>query len=133
MDIEGRHIIIDAFYCNPSLLNDRFFLERLLIKAAAAANMEILYSYFHQFQPYGVTGMLILSTSHLSIHTWPERAYASLDFYTCGTTDPIFQVEYLLEKLESKKATVYPIERGIEKTQTIFLKTYHYLKGENEE
>jgi S-adenosylmethionine decarboxylase len=98
------------------------FLEQLLMETAAAANMDILHSYFHQFQPHGVTGILTLSTSHLSIHTWPEHAYASLDFYTCGNTDPSFYVELLLERLESKKAMVYPIVRGIEKTQTIFLK-----------
>jgi S-adenosylmethionine decarboxylase len=119
LNVEGKHIIIDAFECDSSLLNNMTHLEQLLTKAAQDAGMEILYSYFYQFTPQGITGMLILSTSHISIHTWPEEGYASLDFYTCGEHDPMGQVEFLLKGLFSKRAMIYPIARGVAQPQLI--------------
>ncbi|WP_043904813.1 adenosylmethionine decarboxylase [Parageobacillus genomosp. 1] len=122
MNVEGKHIIIDAFECDSSLLNNRTYLEQLLTKAAQNAGMEVLYSYFYQFIPQGITGMLILSTSHISIHTWPEEGYASLDFYTCGEQDPIDQVESLLKGISSKRAMIYSISRGAAQPQRILHK-----------
>lgn len=116
---EGKHIIIDAFECASAHLNDIKFLEEMCKKAALDADMEILYSYFHQFEPQGVTGVLVLSTSHLSIHTWPEEGYASLDFYTCGTLELTPQVDYLIKELSSKRAMVYSISRGVSYPQLI--------------
>lgn len=116
---EGKHIIIDAFECDSIHLNDIKFLEDMCKKAALDANMEILYSYFHQFEPQGVTGVLVLSTSHLSIHTWPEEGYVSLDFYTCGTLELTPQVEFLIKELSSKQAMVYSISRGVSYPQLI--------------
>lgn len=104
----------------------------MCIKAAKDADMEILSSHFHQFEPQGVTGILLLSTSHLSIHTWPEEGYASLDFYTCGDQDLNGQVEYLLEELSSKKAMVCSIFRGVSYPQLIKfdeISTVNIFKG----
>ncbi|MEH7238298.1 adenosylmethionine decarboxylase [Bacillus sp. JJ1562] len=119
MKIEGKHIIIDAFECDSSYLNDIIKIEKMCIKAAKDADMEVLSSHFHQFEPQGLTGILVLSTSHLSIHTWPEERYASLDFYTCGDQDLNGQVEYLLKELSSKKAMVSSISRGVFNPQLI--------------
>jgi S-adenosylmethionine decarboxylase proenzyme len=96
--------------------------------------MEILYAYFYQFHPQGVTGMLVLSTSHISIHTWPEERYASLDFYTCGEQDPIDQVESLFKGLSSKKAMIYSISRGVTQPQLISCKEmtpFDYSRGDS--
>ncbi|WP_031409549.1 adenosylmethionine decarboxylase [Geobacillus vulcani] len=112
MNIEGKHIIIDAFECDPARLNHIVHLEQLLAKAAQEAGMTVLYSYFHPFQPQGITGMLVLSTSHLSVHTWPEERYASFDFYTCGEHDPTDQVECLLKGIGAKRAVIYAVPRG---------------------
>ncbi|MEO2078608.1 MAG: adenosylmethionine decarboxylase [Bacillus sp. (in: firmicutes)] len=120
MTIEGKHIIIDGFECDSLHLNNIAFLENLCKKAALDAGMEILYSYFHQFQPQGVTGVLVLSTSHLSIHTWPEEGYASLDMYTCGDSDLTAPVNLLLKELAAQKAMVYSIERGVPQPQLIY-------------
>jgi S-adenosylmethionine decarboxylase proenzyme len=117
--VEGKHIIIDAFECDSSLLNNMTYLEQLLAKVAQDAGMEVLYSYFHQFNPQGITGMLILSTSHISIHTWPEEGYASIDFYTCGEQDSMDQVESLVKGLSSKRAMIYSISRGVTQPQLI--------------
>jgi S-adenosylmethionine decarboxylase proenzyme len=128
--VEGKHMIIDAFECDSSLLNNVTYLEQLLTKAAQNAGMEILYSYFYQFSPQGITGMLVLSTSHISIHTWPEEEYASLDFYTCGEQDPIDQAESLLKGISSKRAMIYSISRGATQPQLIEIKPFDSSKGD---
>ena len=119
MKIEGKHIIIDGFECDSSHLNNIKYIENLCKKAALDAGMVVLSSQFYQFQPQGVTGLLLLSTSHMSIHTWPEEGYASLDLYTCGNQDPGAQVEFLLKGLSTKKAIVYSIVRGASYPQLI--------------
>jgi spermidine synthase len=135
LNIEGKHIIIDGFDCDSLHLNNILFLEKICIKAALDAGMEIVYSYFHQFQPQGVTGMLVLSTSHMSIHTWPEERYASLDFYTCGNPDLITApINNLLKGLCSKRAMLYSIDRGVSHPQLINceeITTFDANKGEN--
>ncbi|WP_393959340.1 polyamine aminopropyltransferase [Priestia megaterium] len=119
MDIKGEHLLMDAFECDEVILNDSSLLERFLIEAALDAEMEVLHCYFHRFTPQGITGILLLATSHLSIHTWPEENYASLDFYTCGDKE-IVEIGYtLLKKLASKKAVVYSISRGIQNAEML--------------
>ncbi|WP_235183467.1 adenosylmethionine decarboxylase [Geobacillus genomosp. 3] len=115
----GKHLILDAFECDSTLLNNQDYLEQLLTMAAQNAGMEVVYSYFHPFHPQGVTGMIVLATSHLSIHTWPEERYASLDFYTCGEHDPLSQVDVLLKGLQAKRAVVYSVSRGTTSPQLV--------------
>ena len=118
VDIKGKHLLMDAFECDEGILNDPSLLRRILVEAALDAEMEVLHCYFHQFTPQGITGILVLATSHLSIHTWPEENYASLDFYTCGDKK-IIEIGYaLLKQLASKKAVVYSISRGIQYAET---------------
>ena len=67
---------------------------------------------FHEFEPQGVTGVIVLSESHLSIHTWPETGYAAVDFYTCGDCNPHAGVDVLFEGLGALDREVLYIERG---------------------
>ncbi|MGP1907922.1 adenosylmethionine decarboxylase [Metabacillus sp. JX24] len=132
MNIEGKHLILDAFDCNPDLLNSREHIESLLLQAAKNNGMQVLSSFFHLFHPQGVTGVLVLSTSHMSIHTWPEKSYASIDYYTCGDADPESQTHFLLNGLGAKSSLVYTIARGRKGKQLILPKemaAYDSSKG----
>ncbi len=115
MKQSGQHIIIDAFECKEDVINDADKLEEELLSAIDALDMEVISSHFHRFEPYGVTGTIIISTSHFSIHTWPENGYAAMDLYTCGTQDLLPQVEILLRKLGAGKVNLYEVKRGSEK------------------
>lgn len=112
MDTIGYHVVVDAFECESAKLNDADILKNILIDAVKKLNMEILNIHFYSFSPQGVTGMILLATSHISIHTWPEHHYASLDIYSCGKSNPISQVENLLSAFSAKSAIVYDIKRG---------------------
>ena len=71
-------------------------------------------SVFHRYAPQGVSGVVVVAESHLSIHTWPEYGYAAVDFFTCGqTVDPFKAYEHLKGMLESREGTVQEITRGI--------------------
>jgi spermidine synthase len=115
LNLEGKHVIIDAFECDREFLNNKAYLEPLLLQVAKDTGMKVLHIYFHPFHPKGVTGMMVLATSHISIHTWPEEGYAAFDIYTCGEQDPIDQVESILKGIFSKRATIYHIARGVTK------------------
>lgn len=81
----GRHLIVEVFEADPRLLDDAHALEQLLLQAARAANATVIQSVFHHFSPYGVSGVVVIAESHLTIHTWPEYGYAAIDIFTCGS------------------------------------------------
>lgn len=114
MRTEGKHIIMDASGCNPELLNNLDYLKWLLVEAAEKANATVLNVAFHHFTPQGVSGVVVISESHLSIHTWPEYGYAALDFYTCGEIDPKAACEYVAERLNASHIFTTEVARGEE-------------------
>lgn len=80
----GRHILIELYECEHSSLNDVPFVEQALRAAALAAGATVLGCHFYRFQPHGVSGVVVIAESHLSIHSWPELGYAAVDLFTCG-------------------------------------------------
>ena len=85
-----------------------------MVGAAEKAKATIVNATFHTFNPFGVSGVVVIAESHLAIHTWPEYNFASLDVYTCGEeVDPWIAFEYRKEKFEPKSTSVMEIKRGI--------------------
>ncbi len=80
----GTQGALDCYNCDPLLLNDAATLTTLLQQAAQQAGLDPLQAIAHQFHPQGVTVLVLLSASHLAIHTWPEQGYAAIDVFTCG-------------------------------------------------
>lgn len=114
MEIMGRQLIAELWDCNIDILNDIELVERIFVDAALKAGAEIREVAFHQFAPHGVSGVVIISESHLTIHSFPEHAYASIDVYTCGDKiDPNVAVEYIARSLESKISEKMEIPRGM--------------------
>ena len=81
--------------------------------AALAAKATIITSVFTPFDPQGVSGVVVVSESHLSIHTWPEQGYAAVDFYTCGCSDPHAAHQVLKDGLEADSYEMLEVERGL--------------------
>lgn len=110
----GRHIVADAWGIEFNRINDVSFLKDHLEKAANICGATVLSVEGQAFDPFGATVIVILSESHLSIHTYPEKGYAAIDGYTCGDKiDPRVAVDYLLNILEPKKVYTQKIIRGI--------------------
>ena len=110
----GRHVIAEMWDCNIDKLNDMGLIEQIFVNAALKAGAEIREVAFHKFAPYGVSGVVIISESHLTIHSFPEHGYASVDVYTCGDIiDPNLAAEFIATSLESKSVEKVEIPRGI--------------------
>ncbi|NLV92854.1 MAG: S-adenosylmethionine decarboxylase proenzyme [Firmicutes bacterium] len=110
----GRHVLCEAYGCDPEVLNDRKAIEQIMTDAALAAGAEVREVAFHKFSPQGVSGVVVISESHLAIHTWPELGYAAVDVFTCGErVDPWDAVNILREKLQAQNVTTSEVKRGI--------------------
>jgi S-adenosylmethionine decarboxylase proenzyme len=113
MQPRSRHLLVEYHGCNRALLDDLKSIEALMTVAAKAAGVTIVASALRPFVPQGVSGVLIIEESHLSIHTWPEHGYASVDFYTCGDGQPERAHEALYAGLEATRAEILLVERGL--------------------
>lgn len=109
----GRHILVEYYNCDPAVLKNPGFIEAEMNQAALAAKATIVESKFHHFNPWGVSGAVIIAESHLTIHTWPEYGFASADFFTCGDIDPWKSFEYLEKILKAELSESVEIPRGL--------------------
>ena len=114
MNYLGEHILAEFFGCDPHKLADLSFIEESMIEAANCANATIIGTSFHPFQPGGVSGVIVIQESHLSIHTWPEYGYAAVDLFTCGAhVTPWAAFDVLNEKLGATNKLLLELKRGV--------------------
>ncbi|MFK2824629.1 adenosylmethionine decarboxylase [Bacillus sp. B190/17] len=113
MDTMGRHVIAELWGCNLEKLNDMETIEQIFVDAALKSGAEIREVAFHKFAPQGVSGVVIISESHLTIHSFPEHGYASIDVYTCGDLDPNIAANYIAEALEAEIQEKMEMPRGM--------------------
>lgn len=100
--------------CDSEVLNNTELIEKLMINAADKSGATIVNSIFHTFNPWGVSGAVVITESHLTIHTWPEFGYAAVDVFTCGEdVDAWVGFKVLQEGLKSDRYTTVLIKRGI--------------------
>lgn len=116
----GRHILVEYYNCDEAILGECELIEAYMNEAAIRTGATIVTSCFHTFNPWGVSGAVIIQESHITIHTWPEYGYASVDLYTCGDINPWEGFKYLSDVLKSEKSESTEVARGIvEKIQTL--------------
>lgn len=110
----GRHILLELHDCDSEILKDHVKIEAIMNEAALAAKATIVKSVFHHFNPYGVSGVIVIAESHLAIHTWPEFGYAAVDLFTCGDEiDPWVAHHVVAEKLKAKHKSSIEMKRGL--------------------
>ena len=109
----GTHLICEYFGCDGKILNDIKTVSASLVSAAQKCNATILRKFFHKFGGQGISGVIVISESHISVHTWPERNYAAVDFFTCSSAcNADIAAAYLSKVFKSKKHSVLKIKRG---------------------
>jgi S-adenosylmethionine decarboxylase len=110
----GTHLLLELKDCNSKTLGNLEFVQETLKNAALEAKATIVEVAFHEFSPFGISGMVVIAESHLAIHTWPEYGYAAVDVFTCGDLiDPRVAAKFLIEKFESKNPSIVEMKRGI--------------------
>lgn len=113
MNTLGNHLLVELYDCPQDRLNDAPFLERTLEDSARDAGATVVISSFYPFSPHGVSGVVVITESHLAIHTWPERGYAAVDVFTCGdAVDPRSIAEAIVIALGAKRHEIISQPRG---------------------
>jgi S-adenosylmethionine decarboxylase proenzyme len=114
MQALGRQILIEFYDCQSEALTDRDRIRQYMLEAARHAGATVISDTFHHFKPDGVSGVVVIAESHISIHTWPEHRYAAVDVFTCGdSVDPWGVPRYLQEKLQAENVSSMEIKRGL--------------------
>ncbi len=108
----GGHLLLDMWGARD--LTDPAIIESVLRQAAEASEATILHAHFHQFgEGGGVSGVLVLAESHISIHTWPERDFAAIDIFMCGACDPLKAVPVLEAGFKPAESKLVEQRRGV--------------------
>ncbi len=114
MEALGRQILVEFYDCESGSINDVEYIEESMLNATKEARATIISHNFHKFSPYGVSGVVVIAESHVTIHTWPEYNYAAIDIFTCGDTiDPWIIQENLKEAFGSKNVSNMEMKRGM--------------------
>ena len=119
----GHHYIVESSGCDPKIIGSVEKVQEILVKAAEIAGAQVWAISFSRFPPNGVSGVVVISESHISTHTWPEKGYGALDIYTCGSTiDPEKAVIFAVEAFGAATSHITEITRGIDEGDRIY---YH--------
>lgn len=108
----GSHILLEFHNCSASL-KDSAKVREVLLGAAGVAHAHIVDSFFHQFNPHGVSGVIVISESHFAIHTWPEHNYAAIDLFSCSE-DLLAEdaIKFMKEAFKPKTVSMLKLDRG---------------------
>lgn len=118
MEALGRQILVEFYDCDSDKINDVSFVESAFLEATRKSKATIISHNFHKFSPHGISGVVVIAESHVTIHSWPEYNYAAVDIFTCGDTiDPWVIQEYLKEAFDSKNISSMEMKRGLFKVQ----------------
>jgi S-adenosylmethionine decarboxylase len=110
----GRHLLLELFDCDAEAINSLEVVKASMVEAAKRAQATIVDVVFHEFNPFGISGVVVIAESHLAIHTWPEYRYAAVDVFSCGDVlQPQVAADYLVEQFGAVQASVVELKRGI--------------------
>jgi S-adenosylmethionine decarboxylase len=110
----GTHLLIELKECNPEILKNLEKVRSAMISAAREAKATVIDVSFREFIPFGISGIVVIAESHLTIHTWPEYGYAAVDIFTCGDSiKSDIAASYLIEQFECKDPSILEMKRGI--------------------
>lgn len=116
----GRQVTVEYHNCSKAVLSSRDRVEQAMVKAARDSGSTVVSSCFHKFEPQGVSGVVIIAESHLTVHAWPEHDYAAVDIFTCGGHQIFDQaVDSLACSFESKRVIISSDQaRGVMETES---------------
>lgn len=108
----GKHALAHISGADFDNLNDAERLLKAFKRTVSHFTLEALYEpQIHQFEPQGLTGIILLAESHISIHTWPERGEAAVDVFTCGGRDSRQIAEFFCTAIDNAHLDITVIER----------------------
>jgi S-adenosylmethionine decarboxylase len=107
-------LLLELLDCDPEAISSLDLVKSSMIEAAKRAQATIVDVVFHEFNPFGISGVVVIAESHLAIHTWPEYRYAAVDVFSCGDVlQPQVAADYLVEQFGALRASVVELQRGV--------------------
>ena len=118
----GSQVVLDLYECATEHLDDVAWVKQTLVSAARAAGATIVQTVFHQFAPWGISGVVVIAESHLAIHIWPENRYAAIDVFTCGENVQMdVACAFLIREFRSQR----PVQRRFTRGEHILADSGH--------
>jgi S-adenosylmethionine decarboxylase len=109
----GTQYMADFYECSSDLINDRNFVRQRMLEAATLIKATIVTDVFHEFNPHGLSGVVVIAESHMAIHSWPEYRCVSIDIFTCSDQMvPEDGIEHLKIAFQAKRVEVQKVVRG---------------------
>ena len=108
----GEHYLVDFHGCDVETISRVEPTREVLLKAARDCGATVVGDRFHQFEPAGVSGVVLIAESHFSIHTWPEDGFVAVDIFTCGEMDPQQAIDVLAEGIRASSVGTKVLTRG---------------------
>ncbi len=113
-NVLGQHLLLELYECDREFLDRKDSIEEALVTSAREAGATVVDTVLHRFNPHGVSGVVVIAESHLTVHTWPEHGYAALDVFTCGDKEILDDIqERLVRAFSAKRCSSKLINRGI--------------------
>lgn len=109
----ASQLFVDLYECNADIIDDIEKIRRIAQDAIHAIGAEVVEECMHKFEPIGVTYIAVITTSHFSIHTWPENRYAAVDIFSCKEEVPERLAEQLKLAFGAGRAMIKRMDRYI--------------------
>lgn len=112
----GRHVYGNLYNCDREVLRDETRLVQIVTNAVKLANATLVSINVYKFGANGgLTVFAIVAESHISVHTWPEHGFATVDVYTCGNTDPEAAFNYIAKELNAQRVEIFRSDRSLKR------------------
>lgn len=109
----GNQHLVEFYGCCVETINSKDRIREAMIQAAKIAKATIVADVFHEFNPQGLSGVVVIAESHIAIHSWPEHQCASIDIFTCSKDmEPQAAIDFLTTIFKAQKVEVKSIDRG---------------------
>lgn len=110
----GRHILVEYFGCDRSIINDLETVRSAMLHTAEEIQVTVINEVIHQFNPHGISGVVVIAESHLAIHTWPDHGCVSIDIFSCQLDiNPDSAIQYLKTVFRAETVSVVEMARGL--------------------
>lgn len=110
----AQQLFVDLYECDANIIDDLEAVKEIAHRILREIKSGIVEECSHKFEPIGITYIAVITTSHFSVHTWPEYGYAAVDIFSCDTNLPEILAEKLKNAFGAKRIKTRMFERDIE-------------------
>jgi S-adenosylmethionine decarboxylase len=108
-----QHTLLEYHGCDRSLVKHADQVRSIFLEAVRLGRGTIVTDVFHTFSPFGVSGVVVIAESHVTVHTWPEHGYAAVDIFSCSQhLDRVAIRRFLKDAFHATEVRQKTVRRG---------------------